>query len=160
MAKAFLPQSPHEVIAIPLMKSVIAIDIECLQFGHLYCLVEIIWATRHYHASGHYPEFHSIFSPDHFHVQGWSPFWLYCILFRGQSKSLLFGCTIILSPHNHSIHMYLNKVNEQNVINSFGFLEDKGNYYLKNFYQKIIWSDTGTALHPGNIHALLKHLLV
>jgi|GEM_PF-6534915 len=42
MAKAFLPQSPHDVMAIPLMKSAIAIDIECLQFGHLYCLVGII----------------------------------------------------------------------------------------------------------------------
>lgn len=35
MAKAFLPQSLHDVMAIPLMKSAIAIDIECLQLGHL-----------------------------------------------------------------------------------------------------------------------------
>jgi len=42
MAKAFLPQSPQEVIAIPLMNSPIANDIECLQFGHLYCWVDFI----------------------------------------------------------------------------------------------------------------------
>lgn len=133
IAKAFLPQSPHDVIAIPLMNSAVAIDIECLQFGHLYCLVGIIWATRHYHASGHYPKFHSIVWPDHFHVQVLSPFWLHCILFRRQSKSLLFGCTVILSPNHHSFHGYLNRVNKQNLINSFGFQEDNGNNYLEIF---------------------------
>ena len=159
MAKAFLPQSTHDVIAIPLMKSAIAIDIECLQFGHLYCLVEIIWAIRHYHASGHYPEFHSIFLHYHFYVQRLSPFWLYCILFRGQSKSLLSGCTVILSPHNDSFHGYLNRANKQNLINSFGFQEEYGNNYLENSLWKIILYDIDTALHPGNILALPKYLL-
>jgi hypothetical protein len=35
MAKAFLPHSWHDVMATPLMKSALVIDIECLQFGHL-----------------------------------------------------------------------------------------------------------------------------
>ncbi len=32
--------------------------------------------------------------------------------------------------------MYLNKVNEQNLINSFGFQEDNGNNYLKKNLEK------------------------
>jgi len=42
MAKAFLPQSPHDVIAIPLMKSALFINMVCLQVGHLYCRVDVI----------------------------------------------------------------------------------------------------------------------
>ena len=131
-----MPQSTHETMAIPFMKSALVIGIACLQLGHLYCLSGIIWATRHYHASGHYPEFHWILSPDHFHVQAWFPFWLYCILFRGQSKSLLVGCTVILAPHHPGFNRYLNRANEQNLINSFGFQEDNGNKYLEKVSKK------------------------
>jgi len=41
-----------------------------------------------------------------------------------------------LSPHHHDFNRYLNRVNEQNLINSFGFQEDKGNYYLKRSLKK------------------------
>jgi hypothetical protein len=70
MAKAFLPQSPHDVIAIPLMNSPIATDIECLQFGHLYCWIDFISATRHYHASVHFPDIRQVLSLVHFRMQG------------------------------------------------------------------------------------------
>ena len=42
IAKASMPQSTHETMAIPLMKSALVIGIACLQLGHLYCLVEVI----------------------------------------------------------------------------------------------------------------------
>lgn len=45
MVKESMPQSAHDTIAIPLMKSAPATGIVCLQLGHLYCLV--ISATRH-----------------------------------------------------------------------------------------------------------------
>src|SRR5659263_654495 len=41
-----IPQSTHETIAIPRMKSALLSGIECLQLGHLYCLSEVILATR------------------------------------------------------------------------------------------------------------------
>ena len=40
-----MPQSTHETIAIPLMKSALVTGIACLQFGHLYCLAGVISAT-------------------------------------------------------------------------------------------------------------------
>lgn len=52
MAKASMPHT-HEAIAIPLMKSARVICIACLQLGHLYCLVEVISATRHNSDCGH-----------------------------------------------------------------------------------------------------------
>ena len=66
IANAFLPQSPHDAMAIPLMNSTLVIDIECLQFGHLYCLVEVISATRHNHASWHHQKFLEMLVPFRF----------------------------------------------------------------------------------------------
>jgi hypothetical protein len=57
MAKASMPQSTHDTMAIPLMKSALVIGIACLQLGHLYCLVEVISATRHNPAPERTPAF-------------------------------------------------------------------------------------------------------
>jgi hypothetical protein len=87
MANAFLPQSLHDAIAIPLMKSALVIDIACLQLGHLYSLVDFISATRQNHAP--WPEYLETLLPVRF-------LWLYlfCILYRGQSKPLLSFCIV------------------------------------------------------------------
>jgi hypothetical protein len=45
MAKASMPHSTQDTMAIPLMKAALVIGIMCLQLGHLYCLVEFISAT-------------------------------------------------------------------------------------------------------------------
>ena len=50
MAKASMPHT-HDTMAIPLMKSALVIGIACLQLGHLYCLVEVISATKQNPAS-------------------------------------------------------------------------------------------------------------
>jgi hypothetical protein len=84
MANAFLPQSPHDVIAIPLMKSALVIDIECLQSGHLYCLADVISATRQNHAPWHLKECLEAQLP----VRDLS-LYHFCSFYRGQSKSLL-----------------------------------------------------------------------
>ncbi len=51
IAKASMPQSTHDTMAIPLMKSALVTGTACLQLGHLYCLFEVISATRHYPAA-------------------------------------------------------------------------------------------------------------
>ncbi len=87
MAKAFLPQSLHDAIAIPLMKSAFVIDIACLQLGHLYCLVDFISATRQNPAP--WPECFETLLRVRF-----LSLYPFCILYRGQSKPLLSFCVV------------------------------------------------------------------
>ena len=74
----------HDAIAIPLMKSALVINIACLQSGHLYCLDDVISATRQNHAPLHRQEFLETLLPVRY-------LWLYpfCTFYRGQSKPLL-----------------------------------------------------------------------
>lgn len=87
IAKASFPQSPHDVKAIPLKKSALFRDMICLQFGHLYCPVEFISATRHNPGYPH-PLWKRLFPACVLYL------YHFCILYPGQSKPLLSCCFI------------------------------------------------------------------
>ena len=87
-----VPQSTHETIAIPRMKSALLSCIGCLQLGHLYRLSGVISATRQNHGS--HLDVHALFQVC-FPVR--CLYLLLCFLYQGQSKSLLSCCVILIT---------------------------------------------------------------
>ena len=97
-ANAPRPQSMHEIIAIPLMKSALLSCTGCLQLGHLYLLSGVISATRY--NPGHYPDFQAVF---YVFLRILCLCSHLCFLYQGQSKSLLSCCVILITLFSEQI---------------------------------------------------------